>query len=273
VMTPTAAHWDRTYVSRGAGAVSWHQPVPTVSLELISTLSLAPDAPVVDVGGGASRLAAELVGRGYSDVSVLDVSESALEQSRAQSLGGKITWIKEDALRWQPDRRYALWHDRALLHFFVDDADRGRYLAVLGEALQPGGYVIVAAFAPDGPETCSGLPVRRYSAHDLKLLLGPGYQLREARRELHHTPTGKPQPFTWALFERAQATAEAAGRSRSASSPVAIRSGSGGQPGMRRSTGRSSSTAPSISSPRPSRLHPSAQSPSATTRRGSGIAR
>ena len=105
--------------------------------------------------------------------------------------------VRADLLEWEPDRRYELWHDRAVFHFLVDERDRDRYSATQSNALAPDGHVIVATFADDGPEMCSGLPVRRYAAEDLAAALGTGFELVETRREVHVTPRGTQQPFTW----------------------------------------------------------------------------
>jgi hypothetical protein len=194
-------HWDDAYARGGAEAVSWFEPTPRVSLELIESLGMPRDAPVVDVGGGASTLARELVARGYTDVSVLDISEIALSGAR-NGLGDAAAWLREDVLRWRPERRYALWHDRAVLHFFTDDAERENYVLTLDAATAPGSFVVLGVFAPDGPDRCSGLPVSRYDAEGLQRLLGSGYALRAERSEAHVTPGGVRQPFTWAVFER-----------------------------------------------------------------------
>ena len=168
-----------------------------MSLQLIEAMGIPPDAAVIDVGGGASGLVGRLVELGFSDLTVLDVSESALEEIRRRLGDSLVIRLREDLLEWQPDRRYDLWHDRALFHFFVTDADRRRYLETLQAALKPGGFVILATFAPDAPERCSGLPVSRYSADDLSELLGDTFESLEIRREVHTTPRGSPQPFTW----------------------------------------------------------------------------
>ncbi len=105
--------------------------------------------------------------------------------------------VRADLLEWEPDRRYELWHDRAVFHFLVEERDRERYLTTLNDALAPGGHVIVATFADDGPEMCSGLPVRRYTAEASLAALGEGFELVEKRREVHVTPRGASQPFTW----------------------------------------------------------------------------
>ena len=193
-----ARHWDEVYGSRGETGVSWFQPRPAVSLELVEVLGIPRDAAVIDVGGGASSLVDQLVGQGYCDVSLLDVSRAALEATR-QRLDDdtRITLLEEDVLTWQPQRRFDLWHDRAAFHFLVDDDDRDKYLATLRSVLQPGGAVIIATFASDGPEFCSGLRVSRYSADSLESVLGSPFVVVATRREEHTTPGGAVQPFTW----------------------------------------------------------------------------
>ncbi len=193
-----ARHWDTAYERRGSDGVSWYQETPRVSLELIDALSIAKDAAIIDVGGGASLLAERLAARGFDDVTVLDLSLAALAQARKRAgASSPVRWLQDDLLVWEPQRRYDLWHDRAVLHFLVEPEDRAIYVAKLHDALQSHGAVIVGAFAPDGPQRCSGLPVVRYSATQLALLLGARFSLVETRREEHVTPSGVRQPFTW----------------------------------------------------------------------------
>jgi SAM-dependent methyltransferase len=193
-----AEHWDEVFGSRGVDGVSWFQAVPAVSLELVGALGIDSDTPVLDVGGGGSFFADELVRRGFEDITVLDLSATALEAARARlSADTPVRMLRADLLVWEPDRAYGLWHDRAVFHFLVDAGDRERYLATMRTALARGGAVVIATFADDGPETCSGLPVRRYSASDLIAELGAGFTHVETRREDHVTPRGLPQPFTW----------------------------------------------------------------------------
>jgi SAM-dependent methyltransferase len=198
-------HWDTAYRDRGVSGVSWFQSEPTLSLDLIERLDIAPEAEVIDIGGGASSLVDRLVERGFTDVSVLDLSEAALNAGR-QRVGGAagVKWLHEDLLSWHPSRRYGLWHDRAVFHFLTEAADRDRYLGNLRSGLEPGGGLVMATFAEDGPEYCSGLAVARYGAQDLLDLLGEGYYVIEVRREMHSTPGGVTQPFTW-LAARAAA--------------------------------------------------------------------
>jgi 2-polyprenyl-3-methyl-5-hydroxy-6-metoxy-1,4-benzoquinol methylase len=193
-----AKHWDTAYETRGATGVSWFQPTATTSIELIERLGIAHGAAIIDVGGGASLLADALIARGFTDVSVLDVSEAALAEVH-QRLGSNpsVSLLQEDLLAWGPQRRYDLWHDRAVFHFLVDPGDQETYLQTLRGALWPGGFVIMATFASDGPEYCSGLPVSRYSSAELSEALGPEFQVVESFAAQHVTPAEVEQPFTW----------------------------------------------------------------------------
>lgn len=191
-------HWDAVYGRLGPEGVSWYQSVPATSLELVADLGIPPETAVVDVGGGASRLAGSLLGRGFSDVSVLDVSCAALDVARRR-IGPHpgVHWIEHDLLTWVPPRRYGLWHDRAAFHFLVDPGERDRYLRVFSAAVAPGGHVILATFAADGPAQCSGLPAARYDPDALAEVLGGVAEVVATRREEHVTPGGRIQPFTW----------------------------------------------------------------------------
>ena len=196
-------HWDTVYDRLTPEGVSWYEPGAPVSLDLVEELALPPDTPVLDVGGGASALVDGLVAGGYSDISVLDISAPALEAARKRlPPGAAVDWLHEDLLAWQPRRRYGLWHDRAVFHFLTDPADRMRYLGLMYRALHDGGHVIMATFAPDGPDSCSGLPVARYSAGDLTAALGSGFIVTRSGRHDHRTPSGKFQPFTWIVARK-----------------------------------------------------------------------
>ena len=178
--------------------MSWYQAVPEASLELVDALDISRDAAVIDVGGGASFLVDELLARGFCDLTVLDLSVSALDATRRRlPTDAPVRCVHADLLRWEPDRRYDLWHDRAVFHFLVAQSDRDRYVATLTHAIVPGGNVIVGTFAEDGPEMCSGLPVDRYSATELSTALGDALDVVATRRERHVTPRGAAQPFTW----------------------------------------------------------------------------
>jgi SAM-dependent methyltransferase len=182
--------------------VSWYQPEPAMSLAFIDRLRVPKGAPVIDIGGGASLLVDRLLARGYTDLAVLDVSSTALEIARRR-LGDPtpVRWLHEDIMIWQPERRYALWHDRAVFHFLTHAEERARYLTIMRQALGESGALIIATFASDGPERCSGLPVARYDAIDLEQLLD-GFTVIESSREEHVTPGGTVQPFTWIAANR-----------------------------------------------------------------------
>jgi hypothetical protein len=193
-----AHHWDSAYETRGASGVSWFQSVPTGSLDLIEQLKLHLDAAIIDIGGGASLLVDHLLERGYHDLSVLEISGTALADARERvGNGAPVSWLHQDLLSWHPERRFDVWHDRAVFHFLTEEADRKAYLDVLEAGISPQGALVMATFAEDGPEYCSGLPVARYSADELSSLLGTEWELVDARREVHTTPTGAAQPFTW----------------------------------------------------------------------------
>lgn len=198
-----AAHWDEAYARLGATGVSWFRAEEGTSLDLMRSVPTPPGS-VLDVGGGASGLAASLHALGVPRVSVLDLSERALDMARGQAgeAAGAIEWITTDIRSWVPAGTWDLWHDRAVFHFMVTEADRAGYRRALAAAVPPGGHVIVATFAPDGPEQCSRLPVQRYAAHDLVAALGDDLALVTAQAEVHVTPSGNEQPFTWVLAKR-----------------------------------------------------------------------
>ena len=198
------AHWETVYSTRRATETSWYQREPHLSLQMISRAGIPRDAALIDVGGGASLLVDHLLGRGYSDVTVLDISARALEQAheRLGSRARAAEWLEADVTTYRPQRRFDLWHDRAAFHFLTEAGDRERYVQVLDEALKPGGWVVIAAFAPDGPQRCSGLEIVRYDAVTLSAELGPQYRLDEEQREIHVTPAGREQRFGFYRFRR-----------------------------------------------------------------------
>lgn len=199
-----AAHWNTLYDTHAADAVSWYQREPQASLELIDVLGIGPDAAVVDIGGGTSTLVDRLVAREFHDVTVLDISTIAHDLARDRvGKDAPVHWTRADVLTWSPPRHFDLWHDRAVFHFLVDAADRHAYLSTLRAAV-PAGSVILATFAPDGPDSCSGLPVARYGPDDLADLL-EGFEIAEARRDVHVTPSGAEQPFTFVAAHRSAA--------------------------------------------------------------------
>ncbi len=195
----TQQHWNSVYTGKSAEAVSWYQAHPQISLELIAAANPPAAAPIIDVGGGASSLVDCLLERGHTDVSVLDVSAAALAtaQSRLGANAARVSWIETDIRRMQSDRRYQLWHDRALFHFLATPADRAAYVATLRRSVDSGADIIVATFALDGPPRCSGLDVMRYDAPSLHAQFGDEFELMQSQAETHTTPRGVEQRFTW----------------------------------------------------------------------------
>jgi ubiquinone/menaquinone biosynthesis C-methylase UbiE len=198
-MGPEREQWERIYSDKDPDQVSWFEAMPASSLAMIESLELPLDAPILDVGGGVSRLAAELVRRGYSDVTVADISGKALERARERCKDwDRVEWVVADVREHDFGRQFALWHDRALFHFMVSPGDRAAYLATLERSLEPSGQVIMATFGPDGPTRCSRLPVARYGADALAATIGERISLVSSHLEEHRTPSGASQQFMYA---------------------------------------------------------------------------
>jgi SAM-dependent methyltransferase len=196
-------HWDAVYGTKAEDEVSWFEASPRISLELIRRSGVHKTSPIIDIGGGVSRLPASLMAAGYSDVTVLDVSAEAIARlTERQVPNGAVKGIVADVTTWQPDRAYWLWHDRAVLQFLTDEADRESYRETLLRALAPGGQAIIATFAPSGPERCSGLPVRRYGAAEIEAFAGSGFTMQESFEFDHTTPAGLIQRFHVARLMR-----------------------------------------------------------------------
>ena len=199
-----AGHWNAVYTTKAEREVSWFEAEPEVSLRMMEAAGLSTHTCVLDVGGGDSRLVDALIARGLACLAVLDVSGAALQRARAR-LGGRAaiaTWIEADVAGEWSLQPMDIWHDRAVFHFLVDEADRARYGTRLRQTLKVGGTAIVATFAPDGPDRCSGLPIVRYSPETLARELGPGLVLVEAVRHVHTTPWGAAQRFQYSRFHR-----------------------------------------------------------------------
>jgi len=201
---PRGEHWDGVYAGTDDTRVSWYEAAPDSSLAVLDAAGVTPAWSVVDVGAGASRLADELVARGHDDVTALDVSSRGLERTRARlRADAPVRFVVADVVTWTPGRTFDVWHDRAVLHFLVEEADRDRYRDVVAAAVAPGGLAVIGTFAPDGPATCSGLPVVRYGPDDLARLLDGLFTPVTTRRVEHRTPWGAVQPFTWVAARRA----------------------------------------------------------------------
>lgn len=197
-------HWEGVYSRNASDRVSWYRPHLDTSLQLIRSASV-PDASVIDVGGGHATLVDDLLRDGYCHLTVLDISESALECSR-QRLGAaaeKVSWLAGDVLELDlPESHFDLWHDRAVFHFFTRPEQHRVYARQMLRALKPGGNAVIATFGPEGPMKCSGLDTCRYNADALARTLGSGLQWIEEVIDLHQTPSGTQQQFLYCLFRR-----------------------------------------------------------------------
>ncbi|MEJ2382986.1 MAG: class I SAM-dependent methyltransferase [Xanthomonadales bacterium] len=207
------AHWERAWSQKDETETSWFQTAPELSLELIAAAGARPDDPFIDVGGGASRLVDHLLDRGFSDLTVLDISAAGLQRARRRlgARAARVHWIEADVTTFRPQRDYRVWHDRAVFHFLLDAAERARYVAAMDAALASDGQAVIATFGPDGPLRCSGLDTLRYGAADLAAALGSRWRLLEERAEAHRTPTDREQRFGYYRFARAAVRAAETG--------------------------------------------------------------
>ena len=193
-------HWETVYETKPADSVSWFQPHAEKSLEIIQATGQNKHAALIDVGGGASTLVDDLLNLGYDNLSVLDLSAAALKvaQDRLGAQAATVNWLVGDITTVSlPANAYDIWHDRAVFHFLTEEADRRAYVAQVMRSVRPNGHIIIATFAEDGPEKCSGLPVMRYSPEALHQEFDRGFQLVSQDKETHHTPFGTDQQFIY----------------------------------------------------------------------------
>ena len=197
------SHWENVYTTKGEQEVSWFEESPELSLRLIAEAGIGPEASVVDIGGGASRLVDALFERGQTHITVLDLSSAALDVARVR-IGNapSVKWVVSDVTEWVSASPFDLWHDRAAFHFLTDGGEQQKYVAAMKQALRPGAIVIIGTFAPDGPEKCSGLPVARYDAETLAAVLGSDFVPLAHLRHTHTTPWGAEQRFQFTTFRR-----------------------------------------------------------------------
>lgn len=205
-MSTTRSHWDAVWADRDPASVSWYQAEPSVSLGLIAALAVDRADPIIDVGGGMSSLTTSLVRTGHRDLTVLDIAQAALDaldaSLRAEHGSHEVRLVHADVLDWQPARSYRLWHDRAVNHFLIDAEDRRRYVELAGATVSSGGHLLLASFAADGPDECSGLPVHRADDAALAAEFDASFDLARIRHELHRTPWQTTQSFHYLLLRR-----------------------------------------------------------------------
>ena len=195
-------HWEAVYQKNEPGKTSWAQPVPKTSLEFIHSFNLPKNARIIDIGGGDSKLVDYLLEEGYQDITVLDISETAIEHAK-ERLGqksGAVTWIVSDILNFNPTEKYDCWHDRATFHFLTSEAQRLAYTGIARSAVS--GYLTIGTFADNGPEKCSGLVVKQYSSEALTREFEPGFERIKCIQDDHITPAGVVQHFTFCSFKK-----------------------------------------------------------------------
>jgi len=194
------AHWDKVYSTKPAEAASWFAPHLETSLKLIHTASTNKDAAIIDIGGGESTLVDDLFNEGYRNLSVLDISQKAIDiaKSRMGQNASAIQWYCVDIAQASlPEAHFDIWHDRAVFHFLTKQSDRDQYVERVKRSLKHGGYVIMATFGPEGPTQCSDLDVERYDTQELHNQFGDSFELLQSSTEMHQTPMGTTQQFLY----------------------------------------------------------------------------
>lgn len=197
-------HWENVYDTKADQEVSWYQETPETSLKLIESLDLDYEDSIIDIGGGNSNLVLELSKRGFSNLSVLDISAKSLERTKSKvSVNAKdIQWIVSDIVEFQPSGTYNLWHDRATFHFLIDQADIKKYINIVSTAIKKNGYLIIATFSTSGPKKCSGLDICQYSKEKLEGLFNEAFDLIESFEDIHKTPFETEQNFIYSVFKK-----------------------------------------------------------------------
>lgn len=203
-MEDRKSHWENIYQTKDLKQVSWYQPKPKTSLALISEFNLNKDAAIIDIGGGDSFLADYLLKFGCSNLTVLDISEKALEKAKAR-LGDdakKIEWIVSDITKFSPSKKYDLWHDRAAFHFLTEADEIEEYVNLVSKTLKSNGKLIIGAFSENGPTKCSGIEIKQYSYENLIQLFSEHFEKLDCKYVDHETPSGSIQNFTFCTFRK-----------------------------------------------------------------------
>ena len=201
-MNNREAHWENIYTRKSPQEVSWTQEKPALSLSWIQSLHLPKDVSIIDVGGGESLLVDNLIDMGYSDLTVLDISQAALNKSQ-ERLGSKaklVQWIQADIITFQPKKKYTLWHDRAVFHFLTQKEDIATYTKMVSTAVDQ--YLLMSTFSKEGPLKCSGLPITQYDADTISVNFSAAFKLIQQEKEIHTTPFNSTQAFIYALFKK-----------------------------------------------------------------------
>lgn len=202
--TKLEKHWETVYQTKDTTKVGWYQPKPQISLDFFGKTRIPKDAAILDVGGGDGNLVDHLLEEGFQDISILDISETALDKIKLR-LAERLAQVKftvSDILDFQPTEKFWIWHDRAVFHFFTDPVDQRKYRSLVECSIPSGGYLILATFSKSGPNTCSGLPVQQYDIQDLEAFFWQEFHLLEGINYDHITPSGSAQNYSVCLFRR-----------------------------------------------------------------------
>jgi SAM-dependent methyltransferase len=198
-----ASHWERIYQQKGPDEVNWPPEISKTSLAFIRQMNLPADAAIIDIGGGDSQLVDWLLDEGYQHITVLDISLTALDKAKARlgaEKAGKVTWLHQDIINFQPEQQYDLWHDRGTFHFLTEDVAVQQYKLLTQQCVRQS--MIIGTFSDKGPAKCSGLAVKQYDERTLSDLFFPAFQQRQCEREVHFTPARVPQEFLFCSFRK-----------------------------------------------------------------------
>lgn len=203
-MTDLKSHWEKIYSTKKFEETSWYQEKPETSLNIIRSLGLSKEAPIIDIGGGNSFLVDHLLELGYENLTVLDISENAIHNAKERlgEKGKKVNWIINDVAETDFDSEYEVWHDRAAFHFLTDDDKVNAYISKLKTQLKSGGYFILGTFSENGPDKCSGIEIRKYSSEKMQKLFEKDFEIVRLENLDHKTPWDAVQNFTFGLFRR-----------------------------------------------------------------------
>lgn len=198
------AHWEHIYQTKELSAVSWYQPRPQTSLDLIAQFALSPEAKIIDVGGGDSLLVDHLLQEGYGNVTVLDISEAAINRAKARlgEAADRVRWIVRDITTFRPEEQYDCWHDRAAFHFLTGEQDIAGYLEAAREGIVPGGALVVGTFSESGPGKCSGITVKQYNEAAMTRCFAPSFRKVSCLTTVHETPFATEQQFLFCSFRK-----------------------------------------------------------------------
>lgn len=200
----STAHWNKIYSTKSLKEVSWYQPVPETSLAYFADLEIQSSDQIIDVGGGDSFLVDNLLDEGCNNLSILDISEQAIERAKTRlaSRESEVNWIVSNVVEFVPEKKFDLWHDRAAFHFLREKADIEKYVQIVGKSIKPGGHLVIGTFSPEGPTKCSGIEISQYSAEQLTNLFSDKFELVSSQNIDHPTPFETVQNFTFCAFQR-----------------------------------------------------------------------